>query len=370
MNTPKPAEFSAKEKRIYGFFDQFGYDALLIGTTANFAWASCGGDNHILLDTQGGSCILVITRNKKYCIANRMDARRLEEQELVGLGFEVVSLKWFETPITDYALSLVKGMRVLSDISLPGTECNFQMFHKLHYPLMEQEIARYREIGADTEQAIVQVAQIARRGLTGNDIAAAIVSEYAQRQMQVTCMIIGVDDEISRYRHPLPWGKPIEKRLMLVLSVKRYGLNVPITRIIHFGDAMDAEIERKYQVACTIEAQTILSCVPEAKFYDISMMQKDLYRQFGYEKEWEEHYVGGLTGYMANDASFCTDREARMVDRQTFNWYVTITGVNVEETMAIMGDTQEIFTVTGLWPTKTYTFQDKLIDLPQMLVKE
>ncbi len=369
MNRPDVKEFQIKRNRIDNFLDSSGYDALVIGTTANFAWATCGGDSHILLDSQAGSCLLVFTRSGTYCVANRMDARRLEEQELCGLGFSVVSLKWFETPVADYALGLVKDMRVLSDIPLPGVECNFQMFYRLHYPLTEQEIMRYRQIGKAAEEATAAVAAYARAGLTGSDIAAALMAEFANRQLVLSCMILGVDDDISRYRHPLPWDKKIDEALMLVLSGKRYGLNVPITRMIYFKEVPE-DIQKRYLAACTIEANTIKRCVPGEKFFNISMMQKSLYKEFGYEKEWEEHFVGGLTGYMANDASFCTDRDAVLVDRQTFNWYVTITGVNVEETMASMDGKQELFTVTGLWPTETFVVDNDKLALPQIMIKE
>jgi antitoxin VapB len=365
----KTTEFETKFSRIAHFLEDYNYDAIIIGTTANFAWATCGGDDHILLDAQGGSGLLVFTKHARYCIANKMDARRLAEQELEGFGFEIVSLKWFETPITEYALNLLRGKRILSDIPLPGTDCNFSIFYKLHYPMTDQEIERYRQIGRDAETAVVKVAECISKGSTGYDVQTAVLYEFAKRQLAVACMIVGIDEEMKIYRHPLPKDQVIGHALMLVLAGKRYGLNVPITRMIYFEDVPE-DIQKRYQAVCTIEANTILSCKAGKKFYDLSMMQKAMYKELGYEKEWEEHYVGGITGYTANDGSFCVDKLVEMTDRQTFNWYVTITGVNVEETMACIGDTQELFTVTGLWPAKEYQVGGKKVSLPQILIKK
>jgi len=366
MNKPDVKEFLEKRERVQSFLKRRGFDALIIGTTANFAWATCGGDSHILLDAQQGSCLLVWTSESCRCIANKMDALRIREQELEGLDIEVVSLKWFEPSISDYALIALEGKRILSDIPMPGVECDPQMFYQLHYPLTDGEIIRYREIGRGAEEAVAEVANAVQPGMTGIQIQNALLGSFAQRNLSISCMIIGLDGDISRYRHPLPRDNRLEKALMLVMSGKRYGLNVPITRMVYFGEVPE-DIQKRYEAACTIEAHSIRSCVAGAKFHDISMMQKELYKKFGYEKEWEEHFVGGLTGYIANDASFCVDPDARLVDRQTFNWYVTITGVNVEETMIAKEGAQELFTVTGLWPVKTFSALGGEIALPQIL---
>ncbi len=371
MNHECMAEYQEKRERINRFLNENGYDAIIFGTTANFAWATCGGDSHILLDSQGGSCILLFTADKAYCIANKMDAARLKDQEIGGLPIEVISLKWFEESTVAYAMNLVSGKRIISDIPISGAELSFSAFYQLHYPLTLGEVNRYRKIGKDTENAVLAVAGFAEHGMTANDIQTKLLEEFSKRSQQITCMIIGVDDEISKYRHPLPADQKIDRALMLVLSGKRYGLNVPITRMIYFDGDVPEDIEKRYQAACTIEANTILSARPGAKFYDISMMQKKLYEQFGYANEWEEHFAGGLTGYMANDASFCTNKEAVMVNRQSFNWYVTITGVNVEETMLTSEeDGVELVTVQGIWPEKAYQAGGEEIRLPQIMVKD
>ena len=43
--------------------------------------------------------------------------------------------------------------------------------------------------------------------------------------------------------------------------------------------------------------------------------------------------MGGITGYIPNDSSLCLDDSAVVQERQAFNWFITITGVNIEDTM-------------------------------------
>src|SRR4030067_1387513 len=95
MNTPDRQEFAVKMERLRAFLKKEGYDAALMGTAANFSWLSCGGKNKVLLNTDYGVSVLLVTQERLVCVANTMDARGLAGQELAGLGFELESLKWY-----------------------------------------------------------------------------------------------------------------------------------------------------------------------------------------------------------------------------------------------------------------------------------
>ena len=367
MNIPDRKEFDIKVKRIHSYMKEYGYDAIVIGTQANFSWISCGGTSHVITSTDMGEAILIITETEKICIANTMDARRIIEQELAGLGFQLVSLKWFDTPRDEYAANIIKDMNALSDFPIAGADNNFKKFYNLHYPLTEPEIERYRILGREAEEVLWNVAKRIRPGMSGSDVETLLICEYARKKISVPVMIIGVDEEISSWRHPIPWDKEIKNSVMIVLGIKRSGLIVPITRMVQFGNVPDDMI-KKFDAVCTIAADTILSCKAGAKFKDISMRQKDLYKQLGYADEWEKHFVGGLTGYIVSDGSLCMDENAVMTDGMTFNWYVTITGVNTEDTMITTKEGYELFTVNDIWPTRKIETGKGTVKIPDIYV--
>jgi len=367
MNKPDKREFIIKEKRMHDFMKDQGYEAIIIGTQANFSWISGGGDSHVVTSSDMGEAILVLTGDKKVCIANTMDARRIFEQELDGLDFELISLKWFETPKDIYAANMIKGMKTLSDFPVEGAECDFKKFYKLHYPLTEPEIERYRVLGREAEKILWDVSNRIKPGMTGSDVESLLICEYAKKKISVPCMIIGVDEEISSWRHPIPWNKEIKKCLMLVLGVKRNGLVVPITRMVHFGDISE-DMRKRFDAVCTIAADTILSCKAGVKFTDVSKRQKALYKELGFEDEWEKHFVGGITGYVVSDGSLCTNKDAVMTESMTFNWYVTITGVNTEDTLIITKYGYELFTVNDIWPTREIVAEKGTVKIPDIFI--
>ncbi len=363
-------EFAVKENRLFEFMEKHGFEAVVIGTQANFSWLSCGGDSRVLITGEVGEAILVITKQRRYCIVNTMDAQRIMTQELKGLGFEPVVLKWFEMSREEYAQTLIKGKRALSDIPVDGAETNPQRFYELHYPMTDQEISRYRKLGKDAEQVLFDVANRIKPGVTtGSDVETMLFCEFAKVKAIVTCMIIGVDEEIAAWRHPIAWKKTISKACMLVLAVRREGLNLPITRMVYFED-VPADIEKRFDAVCTIAAETIAACKPGTRFAELSAMQKKLYGKLGYQNEWEIHYCGGITGYTVNDSSLCKDKEAVLVDGQTFNWYITISGVNTEDTIIIRQSGFEQFTVNGIWPTREYSVQGQKVSIPAILVRQ
>jgi len=106
--------------------------------------------------------------------------------------------------------------------------------------------------------------------------------------------------------------------------------------------------------------------VPGRAFGDILEVQKEIYRETGFAEEWRNHYQGGITGYILADPTLCVDPDAVVSPGQVFDWFVTITGAKVEE-LSISGARPEVLSARGAWPTKTYTWGDTALQLPQIL---
>ncbi len=369
MHTPDKQEFALKLQRLRSFLKKNGYQAALLGTAANFSWLSCGGKNKVLLNTDYGVSVLLVSQDRLACVANTMDARRLAEQELAGLGFEMVSLKWYEESVAAHAQKLAGKGPLLADLPLPGADFNFQRFYAVHYPLTDQEILRYRAVGRDAEDVLRRVADQAKPGMSGLDVETLLLAEFAARKLNVTCLIVGSDEEIWNYRHPLPSPKKIERQLMLVLAVERHGLNVPITRMVWFAGEPPADAARRFRAVTNIAARTIAACRPGTRFADILARQKGWYAEEGFAEETENHFMGGITGYIPNDSSLCLDDSAVVQERQAFNWFITITGANTEDTMITLDGAPQLLTCTGSWPVQSVEVEGRTLTMPRMLIK-
>jgi len=367
---PKLAEFTTKLNRIYKLMDAENYEAIVIGTQTNFSWLSCGGSSRVLLTTDAAAVYLVITENDRYVVAHTMDGPRNLEEELQGMGFKAKFRKWIDEPLEDVILNIVNGRKILSDIPIGGEPGRPTAFYQLHYPLTEGDMERYREIDHDAERLMRSVVDNTKPGMLETEVETLMMCEYAKAGFFPVVLLVGSDERLFKYRHMTPQSKPIENYLMIIVAFRKYGLNAVLTRSVYFGDHLPNEIADKFEAASIIEANCIAHSTPGTKFASILKMQKELYAELGYREEWKNHFQGGITGYVVNDSSLCLDPKITMVKNQAYNWFITITGVNTEDTFLSYGEDGEILTTTGAWPLKVYqTRNGKEVKLPKILIK-
>jgi Xaa-Pro dipeptidase len=369
MNIPEIAEVKEKERRVREYLDKNGYDAMIIGRQDNFAWFTCGGDNRVVITSEAGFTLLVITKDKICAVSQTMDGARMFDEELQGLDIEPVFLKWYEQSREMKAADLVKGMRVIADIPVAGTVYAPSEVYRLHYPLTDREIEKYRWIGSKTEDILSKVANEIKPGMTEHEIEAMFLYEYGKNGMTADVVLVGSDERITKYRHSNPSDKKIEKLVLLHPAVRKWGLHANVTRMVYFGDRLPEDIERKYQLVCEMEAATISMCVPGHRFNSILEVRKQLLRDSGYEEEWELHYPGGITGYLLCDPTVCVSPEARVSINQAYDWFITITGVKAEELSINTEKGREVLSATGKWPLKEYSWNGESIRLPQFLMR-
>jgi Xaa-Pro dipeptidase len=367
MDTEKAREFAVKLERIRRWMDEDGWDALVIGTQGNFSWISCGGRSGVLVTSEGADALVVLTRTAQYLVAYNMDGPRNLDEELGGLGFELVTTHWNEKSRETVVQELVKGLHTLSDIPLEGVTCDGQVFYKLQYPLTEWEVARYHEIGSQSERILRSVVDQVRPGMSELEVERRLRSAFALAGYISTVVLVGSDERVAKYRHPVPADKEIERYALIILCPRKYGLHVPITRSLCFGHSLDAPTLKKFEAASTIAAHCVARSRAGVRFAEVLEMQKRLYGQLGYPDGWRNHFQGGITGYLPNDSTLCLDPRATIQEKQTFNWFVTITGANTEDTCISGPQGGEFLTHSGAWPLKPYTVGGQDFDLPDIL---
>lgn len=367
MNLPDKNEVLKKEKRIRGYLEAKGYDAMIIGRQDNFAWLTDGGTSKVISSSETGFSLLVITQTAKYLISQVMDGKRVMDEELAGLDFEYIPLWWYECTIEEKAMKLLEGCKVVSDINIEGAACLTGEIYHLHYPLTDKEIQKLRWLGARTEECISKVVYDIVPGMEEYEIEARLLYELAKNNISTDVLLVGSDERISKYRHPNPSNKKVDKYIMLHPVARKWGLHANVTRLVYFGDCIPQEILRKYNAASQIEAAAISMCKPGVRFCDILRCQQRLYMELGFEEEWRNHFQGGITGYMVADATLCRNPENVVMDNQAYDWFITITGTKVEELSVSTAGKQEVLSVNGYWPAEKFAYNGVEFDLPIIL---
>ncbi len=265
----KKEESALKIRRIIEYLKKNNYEVIVLGRQDNFAWISCGGTNKILNTSEYGSCILLISKYKRLVIAYSMDGRRIMDEELHGLGFDLVELKWFEGNIYKMAASLLKNKKTVSDICLDGVDFKLKDIYSLHYPFTENEIEKLKCLSERAEIIISETVKKLKPGMTEMEAQKILLKKSADIEVTVPVCLIGSDERISMYRHPLPSVKKIDKMVMLALAFRKWGLFAPVTRMIYFGNKLSDDTKNKYEAICKIEATVFSMCKPGTRFIDI-----------------------------------------------------------------------------------------------------
>src|SRR5256885_623327 len=90
-------ELRIKQKRLGEFLDRHQLDGVLLTLRSNFAWITCGRDNHIANNTPiGVASILATADGKRVCLANSIEAPRMKHEELAGTDIETIEFHWWD----------------------------------------------------------------------------------------------------------------------------------------------------------------------------------------------------------------------------------------------------------------------------------
>jgi PDZ domain-containing protein len=87
------AEIDEKIGRLVRWMEERRLGGVLLSTRANFAWITAGHDNHIANNTEAGVAAILATPGERVCLANTIEAPRMEREELAGTGIDVVAVE-------------------------------------------------------------------------------------------------------------------------------------------------------------------------------------------------------------------------------------------------------------------------------------
>jgi len=331
----------ARRQRIRDLMERRGLGALLLRRSANFAWYIGGADNRVDHASPFGVADVLLTPEAEYIVTNYIEAPRMREEQTPG--FEVVEYPWHED-LAPTVKELTGGASLGADFPLDGALDVSEEVAPLRYVFDPDALQRYRRVGADAAVAVDEAAGSLEPGMSEHEAAANLASACRRRELFSPVLLAAADDRIASYRHPIPHGKRIEHRAMLVVSAERGGLYANVTRIIHF-DEPDLELKRR-QEAC----ETILRRMREEATHPGRTLAEAFadcqrfYVEAGFPDEWKLHHQGGMTGYASREIIATPQTQQEMQVGQAFAWNPSVTGAKAEETFVLTEHGPEVVT--------------------------
>ena len=323
---------------VRGVIERRDATAVLLRARRNFAWATAGDENHVVLAAEAGVAALLVTRGAATVITAVNEAPRILDEELAGLPIEVEATPWHDATATDDVVRRIGGATILTDADL------------------EEELGAQRSILADLELGRLgwlagrAVAAVRRAldgtvaGMTEHEVAGIAAGALAVEGIRAPVLLAAADGRIDRYRHPLPSDQPIARRLMLVAVAERWGLHAAVTRFAELTPP-DVQLQERIAAVERIHAAMVHATRPGATLGQVFAATQAAYAAEGHPDEWKLHHQGGTIGYQGRERVATPGDGTVIREGMAFAWNPSITGAKAEETIALGADGPMILTV-------------------------
>lgn len=362
-------EVATKLDLLRALMARRGVDALLLTSVANTAWLTAGAATAVDETPESASFALLVTHNQARALTDPIEEPRLRvEERLNELGLGLVVEPWHAR---GRALRvIVAGKRLAADVALasgaPAVNLNDELV-TLRSRLTLGERARLRAGARLAAAAMDEVARAVRPGMTELEAAALLAAASRQRGGAATVTLVGSDQRIARFRHPLPTAKTIQRQVMLVLCLRYRGLVSALTRTVYFGEP-PAALRQLTAAVARVDAQVIAATRPGRTLGELYETLRAAYAAEGQPDAIEEHHQGGTIAYLARETFARPGSLARVEVGQAFAWNPSLRGAKSEDTLLLTETGPDIITAIEGWPTLSIETDAGPIARPAILV--
>jgi len=360
-------ERAEKLTRLRALMEETKVEAIWLRRISSFAWLTAGAADHVGIADEHGIASLLVTPDKVTLLTNNIESPRLQAEEgLAGAELDWQVFPWHE-PLDPLAL-LPSGARVGADEPYPGTLNLVGPISALRSRLLPPETDRMRELGRRCGAAMTAAISQVAPGTTELQIAGLLACEcYAQGVIPVLTLV-GADERVFEYRHPIPTDKTLSRYAMLALGGRRHGLVASLTRFVHFGP-LPKEVRQRSEAVAKVDATLIAHTRPGAHLADIFRAGVEAYSAVGYRKEWHHHHQGGTAGYEAREEKARPASASVVYEEQAYAWNPSIAGTKSEDTIIVGPAGNEVATVTPGLPVLTMRIEQQNIMRPAIWEK-
>jgi antitoxin VapB len=347
------AEHEEKLARVARIAEAAGAGGVLLAAHHNIAWLTGGRGNRIDASREIGTArLLVTTDGRRFVLANAIEMPRLIAEALAGLDYEPVEYPWADDQDPAFAVrtaqQLLGSGTLGADWTLPGTTFIESALARARHLLTDAEIERYRALGRDAGGALAAVCHTLEPGDDERDIQRAVADAAGGIRARAIVALVGSDERLRRFRHPVPTAARWEHVVMLALCAERDGLVVSLSRIV--ASRPPADLAERTRATATVFGRLLDATRPGATGAALYATARDAYASVGFPGEELKHHQGGAIGYRAREWTAHPASGEVVQARQAFAWNPTIAGTKVEDTALVVDGAIEMLTMSPDWP--------------------
>ena len=373
----RTSEVAAKVAAVRAWLAEADLPGVVLSRPGSLAWIGAGLTDPIERGAAFGLAWAVITPDRAVVVTTDVEWPRLrDELDVEALGFELRAAPWHEP---DGLLALSEAIASAPRASIaadgqPGFGIDAERtLIGLRLTLVEAEIARLREMALEATSAVETALHGWHAGERDLDLAGRVAAGLESAGIFAACLIVGGDERVARFRHPVAVGDPIERLAMVVVVGARAGLHVALTRFAAAGTS--PELDDVHARCRMVEASILDALRPGTTYGRVTETIAGAYDAIGEPGAWRDHYQGGPIGYQqrefeiapGQDQSPWWTRQVAAGDAVAYNPSLA-GGGKIEDTFLVTDDGPELITQSDDWPTVASTLSNgQVIARPAIL---
>jgi Xaa-Pro dipeptidase len=272
---------------------------LLLTAPGSVNWITGGLSDTLDITSPFDPVWAVETSNARALITSEIEAPRLRgDFDLDALGWDLIAVPWFEANEPLVAACRFAGRSArdfISDREGIG-DAVVDDIVRARMVLTQPEQDELRILGSLAAYALETSIDHWRPGTSSDFEIAALVSAALERHgAKAVCLIVGGDDRLRDYRHPLAIGATLSNAVMAVVVARRGGLHVAATRTAVTSEN-DPIISLTNEVE-VVHQEVLRATVPGATWGDATEALAKGYENIGQPGAWREHFQGGPIAY-------------------------------------------------------------------------
>ncbi|CAI5496726.1 unnamed protein product [Closterium sp. Naga37s-1] len=288
-----------------------------------------------------GVASMFVDADRVVLVTSNIEAERITAEELAGLGsIQVFAKPWFwdDSAHLNRLMTLGRGFKPEADTG----DILTPIFSELRATLTPFEVGKYRVLARQCGELLGEVARGLRRGMTEKEVAGAVAGACYARGIHPILLLVGADERMDKWRHPLPTSNVAKSRLLITLSGRRHGLIASLSRVIHFGPLpADSPLRYKHTAVTYVDSVAIASTRVGATSDAIMASIQRAYEERGFRDEWLHQHQGGATGYRTREWKAEPGVRYYVGSPQAFAWNPSIAGTRSEDTILVGGGGEE-----------------------------
>ena len=347
-------ETDRKLQKVAALARARGLAGVVLATRHNFAWFTAGMDNTVdaSRETAAGS-LLVTASARAFVLANTIEAPRLADATAGTVDATVVEFPWAaekaDASVPYARASAAAGGPVGADVLTRHAQYVEPDLARLRVTLDEDELPRYRTLASESAAILEAEMRSLRPGMPEIEVRRAIAAALFAHGVEPAVLLVGGDDRIARFRHPIATAAPWRERLLVALCGTRQGHVVALSRIVSVEPP--AEFVSRTRATAGVFAAILDATVPSATGAAVFAAAAHAYAGYGFAGEEQRHHQGGAIAYRSREWVAHPESKEVVGGGQAFAWNPTITGTKVEDTCFVHADGRvEILTATAAWP--------------------